>query len=248
MLTELSAWKINGMATSKERNVIYDYLLTFAPWVAYIICTEAANSWRLGFAVGLAISIALVTWRTIRRDSRFIDIGTLCYCSIMTAVSLTFPHSPIKPYNMPLSLAAVGLLSFFSLAARSPFTYRIARDKVPAWIIDDSVQHARLFRAHVIATRSWAAAQTAGGALGAILIGARIAPAAVAAQAIGTLLPVAITRIQHEHFLGSVFAAPDESNEPRGATNSGEAPQDNQTKPHQQESTDANTEPVAQLN
>jgi hypothetical protein len=236
------------MATDKERNVIYDYLLTFAPWMAYIIVTEAANSWRLGYIVGLAISIALVAWRTICRDSRFIDVGTLCFCTIMVAVSLTFPHSPLKTYDMPLSLVAVGLLSLFSLAVRSPFTYRIARDKVPAWILKDSVQHARLLRAHVVATRSWAAAQTAGGALGAVLIDARIAPAAVAAQAIGTLLPVAVTRVQHEHFLGSIFAAPDESNEPRAAANSGEAPQDNQTEPHQQESTDANTEPVAQLN
>jgi hypothetical protein len=235
------------MATDKERNVIYDYLLTFAPWIAYITCTEAANSWRLGYIVGLAISIALVAWRTIRRDSRFIDVGTLCFCAIMVAVSLTFPHSPLKTYDMPLSLVAVGLLSFFSLAVRSPFTYRIARDKVPAWILKDSVQHARLFRAHVVATRSWATAQTAGGALGAILIDARIAPAAVAAQTIGTLLPVAVTRIQHEHFLSSVFARRDEPDKPCATTDSDSASQgDQQPGLHQQESTPAGTELSAQ--
>lgn len=218
------------MATGKEHNAIYDYLLTFAPWLAYIICTEAASSWRLGFTVGLTISIAVVAWRVIRKDSRFIDLGTLCYCAVMTAVSLTFPHSPLKPYNMPLSLVAVGALSLSSLAARSPFTYRIAREKVPAWVLEDSVQHARLFRAHVIATRSWAAAQTAGGALAAVLIGASIAPAAVLAQVIGTLLPVAITRVQHEHFLSSASARPDEP-EP-------------QHEPHRQESADPGRGPA----
>src|SRR5580658_9089447 len=113
MLAELNTWSIKGMATGKERNVIYDYLLTFAPWMAYIICTEVVNSWKLGFAVGLTISISLVAWRTIRGDSRFIDVGTLCFCAVMVAVSLTFPRVPLKPYDIPLSLIAVGLLSFF---------------------------------------------------------------------------------------------------------------------------------------
>jgi hypothetical protein len=203
------------MTSGSKRETIGDYLLTFAPWIAYVILTEAADSWRLGFAIGLTISAGTVAWRTLCRDSRFIDVGTLCYCAAMTAVSMIYPDSPLRPYNIPLSAVAVGLLSLASVISGSPFTYRIARDKVPGWILEDPAQHARLLRAHMTATKSWAAAQTAAGTLGAAFIGTKLAPAAVTVEVIGTLTPVGITRFQHERFINSVApsdhpaAAPD---------------------------------------
>jgi len=187
---------------SKQRTA-GDYLLTFAPWVAYVSLTEAADSWRLGFAIGLTISAGTVAWRTLHTDSRFIDVGTLCYCAAMTGVSLSYPDSPLRPYNIPLSAVVVGLLSLVSVISGSPFTYRIARDKVPGWVLEDPAQHARLFQAHTTATKSWAAAQVAGGTLGAAFVGAKLAPAAITAQLIGTLVPVGITRFQHERFMHS---------------------------------------------
>jgi hypothetical protein len=187
--------------------------MTFAPWIAYVSITEIADSWGAGFAVGLTISAGIVIWRTIHGDSRFIDVGTLCYCATMTAVSLTYPDSSLRPYNIPLSSAVVGLLSLASIMIRPPFTYRIAREKVPDWIFTDAPHHARFLRAHMTATRSWAVAQATGGALGAVFIAARLVPVAITAQVIGTLVPVGITRFQHERFMHS--AVPPEN--PAGA-------------------------------
>ena len=90
---------------------LVDYILSFAPWIGYVVLTRAANSWGDGYTLGLGMAFALVVWRTIRRDSRFIDIGTLCFCSVMTAVSVLDPTSPLRPYNLPLSMAAVAALS-----------------------------------------------------------------------------------------------------------------------------------------
>jgi hypothetical protein len=189
-----------------KRRTIGDYLVTFAPWIAYVFITEISDSWGVGFVVGLTISAGIVIWRTIRRDSRFIDVGTLSYCAAMTAVSLIYPDSPLRPYNIPLSSGAVGLLSLASIVIRPPFTYRIACDKVPEWILKDVVHQARLLRAHMTATRSWAVAQTVGGALGAVLIAVGLAPFSIIAQLIGTVVPVGITRLQHERFMHSVMA------------------------------------------
>jgi hypothetical protein len=197
------------VSDDNERGTLADYLITFAPWIGYIALTEFAGSWRLGFIVGLAISAGTLVWRVLHGDSRFMEVGTLAYCAAMTAVSQIFPDSPLRPYNVPLSLVVVGLLSLVSLAMRSPFTYRIARDKVPGWILKDASHHARLFHAHVVATSSWAAAQTAAGALGALLIGVRLVPIAISAQVIGTLVPVGVTRYQHERFMHSAVATQD---------------------------------------
>src|ERR1700733_12151064 len=128
---------------------LVDYLLSFAPWVGYVVLTRAANSWGEGYTLGLGLADALVVWRTIRRDSRFLDIGTLCFCAVMTAVSVSDPQSPLRPYNLPLSMAAVAFLSAASLAMRSPFTFRIARRHVEGDLLDDPERFQKLYRAHV---------------------------------------------------------------------------------------------------
>lgn len=90
------------MRMKAARAVLPDYLVTLAPWLGYIALTQVTDSWRLGFLIGSAVSTGVVTWRTLRRDSRFMDLGTLCYCAAMSAVSLAFPSSPLRPFNVPL--------------------------------------------------------------------------------------------------------------------------------------------------
>lgn len=194
----MSAYTLGGRAERGAAWTVLDYTITFAPWVAYVIFTHVLGSWKYGFLVGLALSAAIVVLRTARRDSRFIDVGTLAYCAVMAGISLSDPGSPLRPYNLPMSLGVVGGLSSASLAMRSPFTYRIARDHVPKALLESPDHHHLLYRAHVRATSSWAGGQLAAGAASAAMVAAKAGSAAVVAvQSVGTLLPVATTRFQH---------------------------------------------------
>jgi hypothetical protein len=176
---------------------VLDYLLSFAPWIGYVVLTRAANSWADGYSIGLGIAFALVAWRTIRRDSRFIDIGTLCFCAVMTAVSVSDPTSPLRPYNLPLSMAAVAALSTASLVMGSPFTFRIARRHVEDDILDDPDRFQTLYKAHVAATSWWAGSQIVAAGASALCVGAHLLGWASVIQAVGTLVPVGMTRYHH---------------------------------------------------
>jgi hypothetical protein len=176
---------------------LLDYLLSFAPWIGYVILTRAANSWADGYTLGLGLAFALVVWRTIRRDSRFLDIGTLCFCAVMTAVSVSYPNSPLRPYNLPLSMAAVAALSAASLVMRSPFTFRIARRHVGDEVLDDPNRFQALYRAHVAATSWWAGSQIVGAVASALCVAARSLALASVFQGVGTLVPVGMTRYHH---------------------------------------------------
>jgi hypothetical protein len=182
----------------RRAGVVLDYVVSLAPWAGYVAFTNALGSWRYGFVVGLGLSAAIVAWRTYKRDSRLLDVGTLTYCAAMTILSSADPSSPIRPYNLPLSMAAVGSLSTGSIIAKSPFTYRIARSHVEPSVLEDPAHHRILYRAHLIATSSWAVGQGVAAGASAICVAVGSAAAAIALQSVGTLVPVVMTRYQHE--------------------------------------------------
>jgi hypothetical protein len=175
-----------------------DYLVSFAPWLGYVVLTNVLGSWSDGYTLGLGLAFGLVVYRTIRRDSRFLDIGTLCFCAVMTAVSVSDPKSPLRPYNLPLSMAAVSAISVVSLAIRSPFTFRIARLHVDTDILDDPKRLNSLYHAHVAATSWWAGSQFVAASASAICVGARSVLGAAVIQSVGTLLPAGMTRYHHD--------------------------------------------------
>lgn len=203
-----------------------DYLVSFAPWVGYVVLTNVLGSWSDGYALGLALAFALVVYRTVRRDSRFLDIGTLCFCGVMTAVSVSDPTSPLRPYNLPLSMAAVSAISVVSLAIRSPFTFRIARLHVDRDVLDDPKRLNSLYRAHVAATSWWAGSQFVAAAASAICVGARSPLGAAAIQSAGTLLPAGMTRYHH-----SRAARPSDENADDSADDGAEEPEASVTGP-----------------
>jgi hypothetical protein len=190
------------------RTTLADCTVTFGPWLVYILASQALGSWRYGFALGFATSLCVVGWRMMHRDNRFIDVGTLGFCSVLFGVAIAYPKSPIGPYDIPLNLAAFGGLSLVSLAIGTPFTYRIVRDKVPQRILDDPDRHHHLRRAHVTATAIWATAQVAAGAAGFALIAEGLAPASAATQAAGTLVPVGVTRYLHNRSVNLARTTP----------------------------------------
>jgi hypothetical protein len=187
-----------AIARRRSSGVVLDYVVSLAPWAGYVAFTNALGSWRYGFIVGLGLSAVIVAWRTYRHDSRFLDVGTLTYCAAMTILSSADPSSPIRPYNLPLSMAAIGSLSTGSIIARSPFTYRIARTHIEPSVLEDPLHHRILYRAHLIATSSWAVGQGVAAGASAVCVAVGSTSAAIALQSVGTLFPVVMTRYQHE--------------------------------------------------
>lgn len=200
----------------KSFAVVLDYAVTLSPWAGYVLFTNLLGSWRYGLLVGLATSATVVAWRTYRRDSRFLDVGTLAYCAAMTIVSTADPTSPLRPYNLPLSMAAVGGLSTGSIVTGAPFTYRIAVHHLDDTVLRDPEHHRSILRAHLVATWSWAVAQGAAAAASALCVAAHATAAAIALQSVGTFVPVAVTRYQHERAAHPPPAAVSEPGE-RGA-------------------------------
>lgn len=192
------AGREHDAASEGPLSTLADYAISLSPWAGYVIFTNVLDSWRDGFVVGLAMSALVFVIRTIRHDSRFLDAGTLAYCAAMAALSSIDPGSPVRAYNLPLSMSAIGGISSASLAIKSPFTYRIARDHVPPAILEDPHRNGILYRAHVVATTWWAASQLLAAGTSALLLVAGERVPAIAVQAVGTLVPVALTRYQHE--------------------------------------------------
>jgi hypothetical protein len=176
---------------------LVDYLVSFAPWIGYVVLTHVLNSWGDGYALGLGLAFVIVVWRTFRHDSRFMDVGTLAFCAVMTIVSLSDPKSPLRPYNLPLSMAAVGAISGLSLLIRSPFTFRIARLHVDDEVLQDPQRMSLLYRAHVAATSWWAGSQFTAAGASAICVAGKSGVLATIVQSVGTLLPAGMTRYQH---------------------------------------------------
>jgi hypothetical protein len=178
-------------------NELVDYLISFAPWIGYVVLTHVLNSWGDGYALGLGLAFVVVVWRTVKHDSRFMDVGTLAFCAVMTVVALSDPKSPLRPYNLPLSMAAVGAISLISLLIRSPFTFRIARRHVDNDVLNDPERMSLLYRAHVSATSWWAGSQFTAAGASAICVAGKSGVLATIVQSVGTLLPAGMTRYHH---------------------------------------------------
>jgi hypothetical protein len=215
---------------------LLDYLLSFGPWVGYVVLTRALGSWSAGYSLGLGLALCLVAWRTIRHDSRFMDIGTLCFCAVMTTVSLSDPTSPLRPYNLPLSMAAVAAISTLSLAMRTPFTFRIASRHVDDDLLNDPQRLQTLYRAHVAATSWWAGSQFLAAVASAACVAGRSVILASLFQGVGTLVPVGMTRYHHGR--ATRPPAPDDEAQSAGEPDDTQDPQRAEVTEHEEERTD----------
>jgi hypothetical protein len=126
-----------------------------------------------------------------------LDIGTLVFCAVMTIVSVSDPKSPLRPYNLPLSMAAVGTISLLSLLIRSPFTFRIASRHVGEDVLKDPAKVKTLYQAHVAATSWWAGSQFTAAGASALCVAGKSGVLAAVFQSVGTLIPVGMTRYHH---------------------------------------------------
>ncbi len=187
--------------TTNRNLTVADYAITLAPWAAYIIGTHAIGSWEYGFIIGSFCAAAIVVKEIVTRQSRFMDLGTLVFCLLMTTFAVVDFNSTmnayLKTYNLPISLAFIGLLASLSIVIGSPFTYRCHRDHLPHSVLHNPETNSLILSNHVSATAVWATSELVAGAISALLILNRHASYAVVVQLIGTLIPIGFTQRTH---------------------------------------------------
>ncbi|MEV0841849.1 hypothetical protein AB0I55_20115 [Actinocatenispora sera] len=138
------------------------YAIAFSPWVLYAVIP--AVWWQWSMLAALAISVAIFVSAVARRRpvaAMIIEIGSMVFFAAGTILALADPDTALHPYLPAISALWVGLIAWFSLLVRNPFTLGIAKLNQPP-----EVWRQPLFvRTNVIITAVWAICFTVGAVL-----------------------------------------------------------------------------------
>ena len=200
----------NYPSSQKKVLTVIDYAVTLAPWAGYIFFTHVLGSWKFGFIIGGCISAVIVGVEVVKKQSRFMDLGTLVFCVVMSTMALINAKSILATYNLPLAIAFIGVLASISLLIKSPFTYRCHCDHLPKDVVESSETNDVIYKHHVAATSVWAISEVIAGGISALLILNHHSGIAVMCQIIGTIIPMGYTQMIHQkiHFHPIVAAHP----------------------------------------
>lgn len=127
------------------------------PWIFFTALSS--TSWKAG-AIAASISSLVIVVQKRRGGGEWedliLDIGTLLYFVILTAVASGSPHSVLQHYVGAGSHAFLGLIAWFSMAVRKPFTMAFAKQSTPKEIWAEP----RFLKVNMTITAFWAATFT----------------------------------------------------------------------------------------
>ena len=103
------------------------------PWIFFTAL--ASTSWKAA-AIAAAVSSLVIVVQKRRAgtgwEDLILDVGTLLYFVLLAALaSVSSPHSSLQPYSGAGSHAFLGLVAWFSIAVRKPFTMAFAKQSTP---------------------------------------------------------------------------------------------------------------------
>ncbi len=137
------------------------FIRPFLPWIAYAVLSGVTD-WRWGALAGLLLTgWGLVTLRRSGRgwDAAVIELGSVGYFVLVTAVAFADPGSPLHSWTRGGSSLWLAAVAWGSLLIRRPFTLGIAKADVPP-----QYWHTPAFlRVNMIISAVWAAAFTVSG-------------------------------------------------------------------------------------
>jgi hypothetical protein len=124
------------------------------PWIFF--AALVSKSWQAA-AIAAAVSSLVIVVQKRRADTGWddliLDVGTLCYFALVAAYASVSPHSGLKPYSGAGSHAFLGLVAWFSIAVRKPFTMAFAKASTPEEIWAEP----RFLKVNMTITAFWAA-------------------------------------------------------------------------------------------
>jgi hypothetical protein len=124
------------------------------PWIFFTVLSS--TSWKTG-AIAAAISSLVIVAQKRRAGTEWgdliLDIGTLLYFVLLAVIATRSPHSSLQPYSGAGSHAFLGLVAWFSIAVRKPFTMAFAKQSTPKEIWGEP----RFLKVNMTITAFWAA-------------------------------------------------------------------------------------------
>jgi len=167
------------------------YLRGFVPW--FVFAAVSTVGWQWGALAALVVGARLLMQDRARRipaNSLVLEISSLGYFVVLTAVAFSFPHSPVQHYVGACSFGWLAVTAWTSLAVRRPFTLGIAKRQAP----EEFWHTPQFLRINDVITTAWAA----GFALTSVAIAVCVAAgtnsmATITCQVIGFLAPAVFT-------------------------------------------------------
>jgi len=133
------------------------YLRGFIPWIAFAVLSSFG--WQWGALAGLVLAVGLFVQgqrKGTPLDSQVLEISTMIYFVVLTALSFLAPLSPVRHFVGAISMAWLALTAWGGLAMKQPFTLGIAKQQTPK-----EYWHMPVFlRINVVLTMAWAIAFT----------------------------------------------------------------------------------------
>ncbi|GAA1933464.1 hypothetical protein [Streptantibioticus ferralitis] len=127
------------------------------PWIFFTVL--GSKSWQAAAIAAAASSLVIVVQKR-RADTGWedliLDVGTLAYFVLLAAFASVSPHSGLRPYSGAGSHAFLGLVAWFSMAVRKPFTMDFAKQSTPKEIWTEP----RFLKVNMTISAFWAAAFT----------------------------------------------------------------------------------------
>jgi hypothetical protein len=128
------------------------------PWIFFTALSS--TSWKTA-AIAATISSLVIVAQKRRAGTEWedliLDIGTLLYFLLLVAIASASPHSFLQHYVGAGSHAFLGLVAWFSVAVRKPFTMAFAKKGTPPEIWKEP----RFLKVNMTITSFWAAMFTA---------------------------------------------------------------------------------------
>ncbi|MWA06101.1 hypothetical protein F8568_038280 [Actinomadura sp. LD22] len=111
------------------------YLRTFLPWILLAV----VSGWndQAGAAAGLAAALVLLAQDLLkghRLDSLILELSTIVFMALLTALSFADPDSPLLDYGASMAIGWLALTAWGTLLAGRPFTEGVGRRGVSAEI------------------------------------------------------------------------------------------------------------------
>jgi len=123
------------------------------PWIFFTAL--ASTSWKAAAIAAAASSLVIVAQKRragIEWGDLILDVGTLLYFVLLAAIASVSPHSSLQPYSGAGSHAFLGLVAWFSIAVRKPFTMAFAKQSTPKEIWAEP----RFLKVNMTITTFWA--------------------------------------------------------------------------------------------
>ena len=104
-------------------------LLSFLPWIVFWTLSSH-NNYQVSALAATGVVIFLNLRNIVKRNIKILDLGTLIFFILLTAVSFFSKATWIDSYSTPLSDVAMFAIAFISLIIRKPFTIQYAYEQV----------------------------------------------------------------------------------------------------------------------